>query len=142
MSFPYHKWPVYQVWQLLALQRRRYFIFNLSSDLMWPRDHRVIWLYGWIPLIISLHPAKFGGHRRCPREEILLFVSHVTSRDFVVRESCGIMDEFPSSLVTIMQSLVIIGLLKEEILRFQLVTWPRDHMVRGPGDIMGEILSS
>ena len=68
------------------------------------------------PLIISLHPAKFGCHRRCAREEILFFVCHMTSQDFVIKS------EFPSSLVTTLQSLVIIDLLEEEILRFQFVT--------------------
>ena len=71
-----------------------------------------------VPLIISLHPAKFGGHRRCTREEISSFVSHVTARDFMVRESFDIMVEFLLSLVTALQSLVIINLLEEEILSF------------------------
>ena len=70
-------------------------------------------------LSLSLHPANFGGHRRCAREIISFFVYHVTSRNFVVRESCDIMGEFPSSLVTAIQSLVIIDLFEEEILRFQ-----------------------
>ena len=71
-----------------------------------------------VPLIISLHPARFGGHRRCAREEISSFVSQVTARDFVARESFDIMDEFPLSLVTTLQSLGIINLLEEEILSF------------------------
>ena len=74
-------------------------------------------------LSLSLHPANFGGHRRCAREKISFFVYHVTSRNFVVRESCDIMGEFPSSLVTAIQSLVIIDLFEEEILRFQSGTW-------------------
>lgn len=49
------------------------------------------------------------------------FVCHVTLRDFVVRELCDAMGEFPSSLVTIRQSLVIIDVLEEEILSFQFV---------------------
>ena len=77
----------------------------------------------WVSsFIISLHPVKFGGHRLCAREGILFFVYHVTSRDFVVRESCDTRGEFPSSLVTTLQNLVIIHLLKEEILSFQFVT--------------------
>ena len=71
-----------------------------------------------VTLIISLFPAKFGGHRRCTREEISSFVSHVTARDFMVRESFDIMVEFPLSLVTNLPSLVIINLLEEEILSF------------------------
>ena len=89
---------------------------------MWPRSHRDMW-HGCASLIISLHPAKFDGHRYCAREQILFFVCHATSRDFVVRESCDIMDEFSSSLVTNLQCLVFIYLLEEEILSFQFVTW-------------------
>ena len=88
---------------------------------MWPRGQRVMWHYVWVSLIM-LHPAKFGGHRHCSREEILFFVFHITSCHFVVRESCDIMDELPLSLVSTLQSLVIIDLLQEEILRFQFVT--------------------
>ena len=77
----------------------------------------VMW-HWWVSLNISLH-----GHKRCSREEISPFVFHVTSRDVVVRESCDIMSEFPSSLVTTLQNLVIIGLLEEKILYFQFVTW-------------------
>ena len=65
-----------------------------------------------------LHPAKFGGHWHCLREKILFFVFHIISCHFVVRESCDIMDEFPLSLVSALQSLVIIDLLQEEIFRF------------------------
>ena len=115
VSFSHHNWPLCQVWWPLAFQRRRYFVFNLSRNLMWPRGQRVMWHYGWICPIIRLHPAKFGGHRRCAREEISFFVCHVTSRDFVVRESCDIIVEFPSSLMTTLQSL---NLFEEKILRF------------------------
>ena len=89
----------------------------------WRQGHRVMWHYGWVSLIISVHPAKFGGHRRCAREEILFFVCDVTSRDFVVRKSRDTMGDFPYSLVTTLQCLVIIDLLEEEILSFQFVTW-------------------
>ena len=71
---------------------------------------------------LSLHSAKFGSHKHCAREEISFLVCHVTSREFVARDSCDIMGEFPLSLVTTLQNLVIIELLEEEILRFQFVT--------------------
>ena len=108
LSFSHHKWPPCQVWWPLALQRRRYFVFNMSHDLMWPRGQRIMWHYGWVSLIISLHPAKFGGHNCCAREEISFFVCHVTSRNFIIRDSCDIMGEFLSLLVTSLQSLDII----------------------------------
>ena len=40
VSFPHRKWPLYQAWWPLVLQRRRYFVFNLSRDFMWPRGQR------------------------------------------------------------------------------------------------------
>ena len=55
------------------------------------------------------------------REDIPFFVCHVTTSDFGVREPCDIMGEFPLSLVTTLQSLVIMDLLEEEILSFQFV---------------------
>ena len=58
----------------------------------------------------------------CAREEISFFIDQVTARDFVVRESCNVMGEFPLSLVSTLQSLVIIDLFKEEISSFQFVT--------------------
>ena len=54
-------------------------------------------------------------------KKICYFFCHVTSRDFVVGESCDTMGGFPSSLVTTLKSLVIIDLLEEEILSFQFV---------------------
>ena len=84
LSFPHHKLPLCQIWWPPDLQKRRYFVFNLSRDLIWPRDHRVMCHYGWVSLIISLHPAKFGGNRLCAREEIFFFVCHMTSRQRVM----------------------------------------------------------
>ena len=114
-EFPHHKSPLCQIWWPSVLQKMRYFVFNLSGDLLWPRGQRV-------PVIVSIHPVKFGGHRHCAREKILLFVCHVTTHDFVIRESYD-MGEFSSSFMTTLQRLVIIDLLEDEILSFQFVTW-------------------
>ena len=40
---------------------------------------------------------KFGDHRLCGRGDIKLSFCHVTSHDYVVRGSCDIMGELPSS---------------------------------------------
>ena len=64
VSCPGHKPSLCQVWWPLALQKRRYFAFDLSLDLMWLRDQRVMWHCGRVSLIVNLHPAKFGGHRQ------------------------------------------------------------------------------
>ena len=109
----------------------KYFAFDLSRDVMWLREQRVMWHYGWVPLIITLHPAKFGGHRLCAREKNPFFICHVTARDFWVRESCDI------------------GNLKNhrhfrrednKLSIFHVTS--RDHMVRGSCKHMGEFCSS
>ena len=68
----------------------------------------------------------FGHHKHCARKDIYVLVCHVTSHDYVARESCYIMGEFTSSKMTTLRSLVIIDLLKKEILKVQFITWP--HM--------------
>ena len=37
--------------------------FSLSRDLARQRHERVMRFYGWKPLMVSHHPAKFGGQR-------------------------------------------------------------------------------
>ena len=97
---------------------------------MWSRDQRVIWHCGWVSLIISHYPIRFGGHgfcrsgdilflfyykspscqvgdsRRCSRENISVFLvtwHHVIK---VVRKSRDIIGNFTSSYVTTLQSFV------------------------------------
>ena len=65
----------------------------------------------------------FGGRRRCAGEDVLFLVYPIFSRDYLVQELRDIIGEFPSWLVTTLQSLLIIHFLEEEILRFQFVTW-------------------
>ena len=84
----HHKSPLCQVWWLQDLQKRRYFLF-----VTW--RHINTWSKGLVTLCVSSLYYKFGGHRCC-RRDILLLVCHVTSRDFVVRESSGILGEFLS----------------------------------------------
>ena len=38
------------------------------------RDQRVMRFYGWEPLIVSHHPAKFCGHRHCGSGDIAYVV--------------------------------------------------------------------
>ena len=42
-------------------------------------------------------PVKFFGNRLCGIGDIKLLNCHLTSREYVVRGPCDIMDEFPSS---------------------------------------------
>ena len=62
------------------------------------------------------------GRGRCVGEDVLFLVCPIISRDYLVQELRDISGEFPSSLVTTLQSLLIIHLLEEEILRLQFVT--------------------
>ena len=87
------------------------------------RSHMTTWSEGWVPLVISHHPVKVGGPRRCAKEDIWFLVCQVISRVHVVRESRDIVSEFSPSQVTTLQSLVIIGLVEEGILSFQFVMW-------------------
>ena len=65
---------------------------------------------------MSHRPVKFRGHRLCGIGDIKLLICHVTSRNYVVRGSCGIMGQFPSSETTTLPNFVAIGLAEEEIL--------------------------
>ena len=60
----------------------------------------------------------FGGHRPRGKGDIDFSICHLTSRDQIIRGSSDIMDEFPSSKVITLESLVIIEPLEEEILSF------------------------
>ena len=92
---------------------------------MWLCGQRVMWNYGWVSPHCKSPSWEFGGHRRCAREKFRLFFvtwPHVTLWS---ESHLTLGGEFPSSLVNTLQSLVIINLLEEEILRFQFVTWLR-----------------
>ena len=34
-----------------------------------------MWFYGWEPLMVSNHPAKFGNHRHCGSGDIMFLVA-------------------------------------------------------------------
>lgn len=52
----------------------------LSHDLTRPRDSRVMWFYGWDPLIVGYTTAKFGGHILRVSGEIMFLVCHLILR--------------------------------------------------------------
>ena len=51
----------------------------MSRDPTWPRGQRVMWLHGWVLLIISHCPVKLGGNRLCGIRDIKLLNYHVNS---------------------------------------------------------------
>ena len=112
----------------------------------------VMWLYvttwseghvthGWVTLIISHSPVKFGGHKPCGIGDIKLLICRLTSRDHVVRGSCGIMGEFPSSQTTTLPNFAAIGFAEQEILFYIGHVTSRVHMVNGLCGIMNRCLS-
>ena len=49
---------------------------------------RVKWPDGWEPLMVSYHPAKFGGNRHFGSEDVMVSICHVISQDHVIQASC------------------------------------------------------
>ena len=74
---------------VIVFWRKKYSVFSLSHDLMWPGGQRNMWLHGHIHLTISHQPAMFGGHRPCERGNVMFSICHVTSRDNVIRGHYG-----------------------------------------------------
>ena len=57
VSSPHYKPLSCLVWWLFALQKRRYFVFNLSCDFKWPHGQGVMLHCGWGPLILNHHSS-------------------------------------------------------------------------------------
>ena len=95
---------------------------------MWPHDQMVMWLHGWIPLTLSYHPAKSGGHRSCTRGDMFL-IWHVTSHDHMVRGLCDFIGARKS-----------FGRRDTMFLIFHVTS--RDHMIRWPCNSMSGFPSS
>ena len=92
----------------LGMWKCEYNIFNLPHEYE-INDHVKIWV-----CMVS----KFGGYRPYRRGDILFFIWHVTSSDHMLGGSCDIMGEFPSLQITILPSLVVAGVVKDEIFYF------------------------
>ena len=69
---------------------------------------------GWTHFTISHQSAIFSGYSPCVRGDTKFSIFHVTPRDHVIRESSEIMGEFPSSWLTTLPSVVVIGLAEEK----------------------------
>ena len=52
----------------------------MPRDFEVPCNQRIMWLYGWEPLIVSHSPAKFGGHGHCGSGDLFLVVEEEDSR--------------------------------------------------------------
>ena len=95
VSSSHYKSSSCQVWLSQSLCKRRNFVFCLSRDLTWLRSQRFMWHYGWVSVVISDYPAKLEDHRPFGTGDIKVSISHVSSRDHIVRGSGDIMGEFP-----------------------------------------------
>ena len=84
----------------------------------WPHDWTITWLCGWIFLILSHHPAKFGVHTLDERRNIMSFICQVTTMS-KCHVTLWVGSPHPRPLGSI-------GLAKVEIKRFGFFTWPRD----------------
>ena len=59
--------------------------------------------------------AKFGGHRHCDSENIMILGYQVISQDHIIKGSCDFIGRNPSRYVMILPSLVAIGTVVVEI---------------------------
>ena len=143
VSFPHHKWPLCQVWWPLELQKRRYFVFNLSGDLMWPCGQRVMWHYGWVsPHYKSPSCQVWWSQTLYKRRN---FVFHL-SRDLTwlrgqrVKWHYGLVSLIISDNPANFGHHRPFGRGDTKVSIWHVTSC--DHMVRGSGDIIGEFLSS
>ena len=61
------------------------------------------------PLKANCQLAKFGGHRPCCIEDVMILGCNVISQDHMNDGSCSFMGRSPSRQVTVLPSLVAIG---------------------------------
>ena len=96
---------------------------NCSSGDMMVLVYHVIWqdfaIKGSSDLQVGAHQVKLGGHRLSGSGDIMVFVFHVTLQDSVLN---GFMIRSPSNFVTILPSLVAIGIVVIKIRWFSFVT--------------------
>ena len=79
-----------------ALWKWRYNDSSLPCDLTKPQNQRVMWLYGEKPIQENYNFVKFGGHRHCASEDIMILVCHMILQDHVIKGSCDFIDRSPS----------------------------------------------
>ena len=61
-----------------------------------------MWHYGEEAIHAIYHLPKFGGHRHCGSEDVLILVCHVISQDHVIKDDVTLNGRSPSRYVTIM----------------------------------------
>ena len=56
-----------------------------------------MWLHWWLPVTISHHTVKFDGQRPCRTGDIMFSIWHLTSHDHMIRESCKLHRQYPTT---------------------------------------------
>ena len=77
--------------------------------------------------------TKFGDNRHCVCGDIMRFVCYVIPQNHMINVSCDLMSESPSWQVSIMPTLLVIGIAVEKIQCFTLscdLTRPHDQRLK------------
>ena len=63
----------------------------LSRDLTRPRGQRVVGLHREESIKVIHHPVKFGGHKHCVSEDIIVLAFLKILQEHVIKGSCDSM---------------------------------------------------
>ena len=130
VSFSYHKSPPCQVWWPWVLKKRRYFVFVLFCNLIWPRGQRIMWHYCRVIFIISHHPANWWSQALFKRKYFVF----ILPRDITwlsVQRATWHYRWFYLVIWLPCKSFVIINLLQKKLLNvtwLHMTTWSEDHV--------------
>ena len=105
-----------QIWYSCVLCKCLYLynMFNLSRIFKRANDYRIIWIYGFVFLVIFHNPAMFGCHWSTASGDKAFLICHVTSQDHAIERSCGLMGGSSSLYVASLSSLIAIGIMLME----------------------------
>ena len=115
MESPSGMSPPQQIWRPKALWHWGFNVFNLSCNLTWPRFQSVMWLYGCKSVILVYHFAMLTVYWSSVSGDITHLICHMTSQNQVIERSYDFFIGSSSLYVTILQSLVVIGVVVVEI---------------------------
>lgn len=127
-------------WELLTLSHQRAKfdasrscgtgdILFLVCHVISPNDQRDMWLVKRLSWTLSHYCAKFDVYRSCGGWDVTFLFCRVTSSDYMIKRTCDLVSESPSTLVTIVQSSMFAGLVAVKISRycFDDITISRDQ---------------
>ena len=125
-----------KVWCSYVFWRKKYFVFSLSRDLMWPGDQTDMWFHGCVYVITSHQLATFHGYRPCQKRYVTLLIYQVTTHRLRITEL------YRCVPLTISHRRVMFGShrpCRRGDIKFSIDHVAlRDHVIRGSSDITGE----